>query len=518
MTGVVEPAKAPNGSVEEVGDRGGPAEQVLELLARPGARCWGGARPGVGRSTRGGRGRRPRRAAGRGGPARRWRRGSGGRWRPRRAAPRAAGPRGCRRPAAPAGRSAKIAGPRARRRRRRARRPCPRARRGRPPRSYCSACAARVSHAVGGITSTSRSKRSGARTAAWSVVAQPIEAPPTSTRSRPSSSSSAEQVGGELRATRRRRDRRVRRSHRGRRRRSGRPGGRASVNVFQSSSGRRSSLARLLVSPWPHTNAGPVAEDGVGERRSRPPTVPAPSHRWRPCARLSPCLRSDCSVPARRQPPRLDDERTERTGDELDDHDLLEDVEWTGGAPGSVTGVEIVRSRLTGDHLHRARADRPAAARRRAGGVRAVRRGARPASRWERVVLRRCRMSGLVAAELAGHRRARSTDCKADQAWLRASVLDRCELVDTDLRGADLYGARVTRSAFRRCDLTEVDVSRLAVRAGVAPRLDGRPAQGRRVAAGPHDRQRPARAARAADPGGPRHHRRRRRARSRRRR
>jgi uncharacterized protein YjbI with pentapeptide repeats len=31
--------------------------------------------------------------------------------------------------------------------------------------------------------------------------------------------------------------------------------------------------------------------------------------------------------------------------------------------------------------------------------------------------------------------------------------------VDCDLQGADLYDARVTRSALRRCDLTGVDVS-----------------------------------------------------------
>ena len=79
-------------------------------------------------------------------------------------------------------------------------------------------------------------------------------------------------------------------------------------------------------------------------------------------------------------------------------------------------------------------------------------------ARFERVVFTRCRMSGVVAAELRGED-VRFEECQMDQAWLRAAVLDRCELVDCDLRGADLYGARVTRSAFRRCDLTEVDVS-----------------------------------------------------------
>lgn len=161
--------------------------------------------------------------------------------------------------------------------------------------------------------------------------------------------------------------------------------------------------------------------------------------------------------PAQRQPPRLDDERTERRGDELDDHELLEDVEWTGGAAGSVVGVEIVRSRLTGItftglELRDLRLLDVELVECELSG--AVLTGAR----WERVVLRHCRMSGVVAAELRAVD-VRLQDCKADQAWLRASRLDRCEVVDTDLSGADLYGASVRRSAFRRCDLTGVDVS-----------------------------------------------------------
>ena len=204
--------------------------------------------------------------------------------------------------------------------------------------------------------------------------------------------------------------------------------------------------------------------------------------RSQPCARLSPCLRSDCS--ARRAVSRLASTTNapQRTGDELDDHDLLEDVDWTGGAPGSVTGVEIIRSRLTGITLTGLELadlrllDVELVECELSGAV-------LTGARWERVVLRRCRMSGLVAAELQATD-VRLDDCKADQAWLRASVLDRCELVDTDLRGADLYGARVTRSAFRRCDLTEVDVSASRLRAGVAPRIHRRPPQGSRGAAG----------------------------------
>ena len=53
--------------------------------------------------------------------------------------------------------------------------------------------------------------------------------------------------------------------------------------------------------------------------------------------------------PATRQPPRLDDERTERRGDQLEPFDVLEDVDWAGAAPErGVPGVEITRATLTG--------------------------------------------------------------------------------------------------------------------------------------------------------------------------
>jgi uncharacterized protein YjbI with pentapeptide repeats len=153
----------------------------------------------------------------------------------------------------------------------------------------------------------------------------------------------------------------------------------------------------------------------------------------------------------------LDDERVDRSGDTLDDHEVIEGVEWAGGAPSSALGVEILRSRLTGVsftglELERLRlVDVELVECELSGTVLAE-------ARWERVVLRRCRMSGIVASELHASD-VRIDGCKADQAWLRASVLDRCEVVDSDLSGADLYGAQVSRSAFRRCDLTELDVS-----------------------------------------------------------
>jgi uncharacterized protein YjbI with pentapeptide repeats len=163
--------------------------------------------------------------------------------------------------------------------------------------------------------------------------------------------------------------------------------------------------------------------------------------------------------PSVRQVPRLDAAAlVARQGDGLEPHDLLEEVRWEGASPvRGVAGVEIVRSRLVGVRLTGLELvdlrllDAVLVECELSGAV-------LTAARAERVVFTRCRMAGLVAAELQAED-VRFDGCQMDQAWLRASRLDRCELVDCDLRGADLYDARVTRSAFRRCDLTEVDVS-----------------------------------------------------------
>ena len=162
--------------------------------------------------------------------------------------------------------------------------------------------------------------------------------------------------------------------------------------------------------------------------------------------------------PTVRQPPRLDEEQAQRSGDALEPYELLEEVGWDGGAPEvGVPGVEIVRSRLVGvrftglELVDLRLLDTVLVDCELSGAVLA-------GARFERVVFTRCRMSGVVATELRAED-VRFDGCQMDQAWLRASRLDRCELVDSDLRGADLYGARVTRTAVRRCDLTEVDVT-----------------------------------------------------------
>lgn len=158
-----------------------------------------------------------------------------------------------------------------------------------------------------------------------------------------------------------------------------------------------------------------------------------------------------------RQVPRLDDERAPRAGDALEPHEVIEEVDWDGGAPPAVPGVEIARSRLTGLRLTGLELagwrllDVVLDDCELSGAVLTD-------ARFERVVLTRCRMSGVVAAELRAED-VRFEGCKMDEAWLRAAVLDRCEVVDCDLRGSDLYGARITRSAFRRCDLSEVEVT-----------------------------------------------------------
>jgi hypothetical protein len=75
-----------------------------------------------------------------------------------------------------------------------------------------------------------------------------------------------------------------------------------------------------------------------------------------------------------------------------------------------------------------------------------------------RVVFRRCRLSGVVAADLTGAD-VRVADCRADEIWLRASRLDRCEFADCDLTGSDWYGARIARTRIVRCQLDGAELS-----------------------------------------------------------
>jgi uncharacterized protein YjbI with pentapeptide repeats len=75
---------------------------------------------------------------------------------------------------------------------------------------------------------------------------------------------------------------------------------------------------------------------------------------------------------------------------------------------------------------------------------------------FQRVRFERCRMAGLVAAELSA-RDVRLVDCQMTEAWLRTSTFERCELSGCDLRDADLYAARLkdTRLVHSQLDGTE---------------------------------------------------------------
>jgi uncharacterized protein YjbI with pentapeptide repeats len=50
-------------------------------------------------------------------------------------------------------------------------------------------------------------------------------------------------------------------------------------------------------------------------------------------------------------------------------------------------------------------------------------------------------------------------DSKADEAWLRMSVLDRCAFADCDLTGSDWYRAKVAVTRFVGCRLDGSELS-----------------------------------------------------------
>jgi uncharacterized protein YjbI with pentapeptide repeats len=86
---------------------------------------------------------------------------------------------------------------------------------------------------------------------------------------------------------------------------------------------------------------------------------------------------------------------------------------------------------------------------------------------FRRVSIRRCRMSGVVAADLAATD-SRIVDTRADEIWLRAARLDHCEIVDCDLTGSDWYAARVmesfiTGSRLDGAELSAIDLENVVV-------------------------------------------------------
>jgi uncharacterized protein YjbI with pentapeptide repeats len=84
------------------------------------------------------------------------------------------------------------------------------------------------------------------------------------------------------------------------------------------------------------------------------------------------------------------------------------------------------------------------------------------ASRFDRVVFRRCRMSGVVAADLVATDVC-VDDTRADEIWLRAARLESCEITGCDLTGSDWYEARVAHSRITGCRLDGAELSSLAL-------------------------------------------------------
>jgi len=153
-----------------------------------------------------------------------------------------------------------------------------------------------------------------------------------------------------------------------------------------------------------------------------------------------------------------------------DDLELLDDLEWADDARladvairgsslvgGTVRGVSLSGARLTGVQLTGSTFEG-------ADLVDVVLEDCElsgvtlTGARLRRVVMRRCRLSGLVAAELHAAD-LQVVDSKADEAWLRMSVLDRCAFVNCDLTGSDWYRAKLAATRFVRCRLDGSELS-----------------------------------------------------------
>lgn len=80
--------------------------------------------------------------------------------------------------------------------------------------------------------------------------------------------------------------------------------------------------------------------------------------------------------------------------------------------------------------------------------------------------LRGCRMTGFVAPSVM-MRQVLLDGCLLDMASLRFARLDHVELRDCQLRQADLVGADLTGATFRRCDLTNTELSNVSAKGAV---------------------------------------------------
>lgn len=162
-------------------------------------------------------------------------------------------------------------------------------------------------------------------------------------------------------------------------------------------------------------------------------------------------------------PPRTPPDGSPADVVEIDDDTELVDrtigsIELSGTTPADVDlrGCRLVGSRLTGVQFERLRltdvhlVDCELSGAGLTGAV------------LEQVRFERCRASGLVADGLRG-RNVSFIECRLDGAWLRAGRYTRCEWVDVDLTGADLYGAhlevcRILRSTLLGTELSTVEM------------------------------------------------------------
>jgi uncharacterized protein YjbI with pentapeptide repeats len=165
-------------------------------------------------------------------------------------------------------------------------------------------------------------------------------------------------------------------------------------------------------------------------------------------------------TPAPLREPDIPDELTNHDGP-IDDDTRLDAVDLTGTwVEQAFDGVEIKRSRLSGARLTGSTLDHlvmedVVAVDCELSGVTFT------DAVLQRVHFVRCRMAGLVAADLNA-KDVRVTDCQVGEAWLRMATLERCELDGCDLRNADFYGARLKDVRILRSQLDDTEWSKAA--------------------------------------------------------
>ena len=83
--------------------------------------------------------------------------------------------------------------------------------------------------------------------------------------------------------------------------------------------------------------------------------------------------------------------------------------------------------------------------------------------RATRVEFLRCRMTSVLAAS-SRLKDVSFVDCKLDDANLRMTEWERCEIDSCDLHGADLYAAKLGGAPITGSDLRETELSKADLR------------------------------------------------------